>query len=174
MAQSGSMPGPGSGMGYGGMGSGGGKGYGGMWRGYQATPGQQEAFRKITEKYQPQFIKLADKLWAKRAQLNGALAQEKIDRQQAKAFAKEAGDLLAQSYELQVEMLADMREQGLSYFGMGMMHGGMMGGGMMDMMHGGMMGGMMNMMMGGGQRYYGDGQPGPGGYGNMPGPGMMQ
>lgn len=156
------------------MGPGGGAGYHGMWNNYQTTPEQQKAFQEITDKYQPSFTKFADTMWSKRAQLNGILAQEKIDRKQAKALAKEVGALLAQCYELQVEMLADMREMGLSYYGMGMMHGGMMGGGMMDMMGGGMMGGMMNMMMGGGQ-YYQGGQRSPGngqpGYGNR---GMMQ
>jgi zinc resistance-associated protein len=146
---------------------------GGMWNNYQTTPEQQKAFVAITEKYQPEFAKIADKMWAKRAQLNGILAQEKIDRKKVKSLAAEVGALLAQSYELQVEMLTDLREKGVSFYGMGMMHGGMMGGGMMDMMQGGMMGGMMNMMMGGGQ-YQQGGQYGPGNSGMMQGQGMMQ
>jgi len=175
-AQSGNMMGgqPGQIMGPGETRSGGGMGSGGgMWKNYQATPEQQKTFQEITAKYQPGFAAMADKLWAKRTQLNGILAQEKIDRKQVKELSKEIGALLGQSYELQVEMLADMREKGLSYFGMGMMHGGMMGGGMMDMMQGGMMGGMMNMMMGGGP-YHQNGQSGPGRSGMMQGQGMMQ
>lgn len=144
------------------MGTGGGYGNRGMWNNYQATPEQQKAYQEIIDKHQADFAQLADKMWAKRAQLNGILAQEKVDRKQAKQLAKEIGELLSQCYGLQVEMLVDMREKGLSYYGMGMMHGGMMGGGMMDMMQGGMMGGMMNMMMGGGQGYRGGGQQYPG------------
>lgn len=133
----------------------------GMWNNYQASPEQQKAYQDIIDKYQPDFSKLADTMWSKRAQLNGAVAQEKVDRTKVRALAKEVGDLLSQCYRLQVDMMLDMREKGVSYYGMGMMHGGMMGGGMMDMM----MGGMMNMMMGGqwnrtqDRQYPGDAMP---------------
>ena len=126
----GSGAGTGSGPGYGaGPGYGGGPGHGsGMWNNYRATPEQQQAFQGIMEKYQAPCTELAEKIWAKRALLNGLLAQEKIDRKQVQTLAKEVGALMAQAYEMQVEMLADMREKGLSHYGMGMMGGGMMGG----------------------------------------------
>lgn len=116
--------------------------YGDRWSNYNASPEQVKAYQMITEKYQPRFLELADQMWAKSAQLNGAIAQDKIDKALVKKLAKETGAIMAQTYELRVEMLVDMREQGLSYYGMGMMHGGMMGGGMMGggMMGGGMMG----------------------------------
>lgn len=139
------------------MGSGGGYGYHGMWNNYQTTPEQQKAYQEIIDKYQASFAQLADKMWSKRAQLNGLIAQDKVDRKQTTRLAKEVGELLSQCYGLQVEMLIDMRKKGLSYYGMGMMHGGMMGGGMMDMMGGG----MMNMMMGGSQWRHGGGQQYP-------------
>ncbi|SME92613.1 Spy/CpxP family protein refolding chaperone [Desulfovibrio gilichinskyi] len=142
------------------MGSGGGMGYGGgmrsnsMWNNYQPTPEQEKTFQEITSKYQPSFAKLKDAMWAKRVQLNGILAQDKINRKQTTALAKEVGALIAQCYELQVEMQADMREKGISYYGMGMMHGGMMD--------------MMDMMMDGGRYSPRGAQQG---YGNR---GMMQ
>ncbi|WP_158509909.1 Spy/CpxP family protein refolding chaperone [Pseudodesulfovibrio indicus] len=152
----GQMMGPGGGPG--------GPGHHGMWNNYQASPEQQKAYQEIFDKYQGDLSRLADKMWSKRAQLNGLLAQEKVDRKQVKQLADEVGALLSQCYALQVDMLVDMREKGLSYYGMGMMHGGMMGGGMMDMM----MGNMMNMMMGGGQWHQG-GQWYPGGDRQYPG-----
>ncbi|QGY39681.1 periplasmic heavy metal sensor [Pseudodesulfovibrio cashew] len=128
----------------------GGQGYAQDGRGYPAgqTGGwglskeQQQAYQTIAEKYRPQLVDLTNKLWARRALLNAELAQEKIDRKKVTALAGETGDLMKQCHMLQVEMQADMREQGLPYYGMGMMHGGygMMGGGM-GYMHGGMMGG---------------------------------
>jgi zinc resistance-associated protein len=104
---------------------------GGAWGSYQATPEQEAAVREIMDKYQPSMTAVAERMWAARAELNGELAREKIDRNTVKALAKKIGDMLAQSYEMQVEMLMEMRVKGLSYYGMGMMHGGMMGGGMM-------------------------------------------
>lgn len=133
---------------------GGGPGYHGMWNNYQPTPEEQKAYQEITDKYQADFTKLADKMWAKRARLNAAIAQEKVDRKQVKTLAGEVGELLSQCYALQVEMMVDMREKGLSYYGMGMMHGGMMHGGMMDMMMGGMM--MDGQWNRGGNRQYPD------------------
>lgn len=134
----GQMMGPGGGMGNGG-------GYGGaMWNNnYQPTPEQQKACQLIMEKYQPEFTKMTDSLWAKKAQLNAILAQKKVDSKQARTIAKEVGELMAKSYEVKVQMIIEMREKGLSYFGMGMMSGCMMDGG---------------MMMGGGPRYQHRGQ----------------
>lgn len=125
--------GPGGGMMGGGPGYGmmGGPGYGG-WNNYQLTPEQQKAYQDIAAKYQADFAKLSSEMWSKRAQLNAVLAQEKIDRAQAKALAAEIGKLSAQAYAMRVDMLVDMRESGISYYGLDMMHGGMMGGGMMD------------------------------------------
>jgi zinc resistance-associated protein len=127
---------------------------GGAWGSYQATPEQEAAVREIMDKYQPSISATAERIWAARAELNGELARDKIDRNTVKALAKKIGDMLGQSYEMQVEMLMEMRARGLSYYGMGMMHGGLMGGGLMGggMMGGGMMdGGMTGMMPGGWQ-----------------------
>ena len=130
-AQMGMGPGNGrmgGGQGYGMMGGGPGYGYGGN---YRLSPEQQKAYQEITAKYQAQFAKLSEQKWTKHAQLNAVLAQDKIDAAQARTLAKEIGALSAQAYEARVNMLIDMREQGFSYYGLGMMHGGMMGPGMM-------------------------------------------
>jgi zinc resistance-associated protein len=119
--------GPGGGMMGGGPGYGSGYGYGGN---YQLSPEQQKAYQEIVGKYQARFAKLSEQMWTKHAQLNAVLAQDKIDAAQAKSLAKEIGALSAQSIETRVNMLIDMREQGFSYYGLGMMHGGPMGGGM--------------------------------------------
>lgn len=125
------------------MGSGhmmGGSGYGG---GYGLTEEQVEASREIHAKYQDSFAELSEKIWSKRAQLSGELANEKVDRDRVEKLAGEVGDLMSKGYQMRVKMFMDMREKGLSYgacsgmMGGGMMHGGgMMGGGY----HGGMMG----------------------------------
>jgi zinc resistance-associated protein len=134
--------GPGSGMMGGGMMGpgmmGGGPGYGyGYGGGYQMTPEQRKAYQEIAGKYQAQFAKLSEQMWNKHAQLNAVLAQDKIDAAQARSLSKEIGALSAQVFETRVNMLIDMREKGFSYYGLGMMHGGHMGG----MMGPGMMGG---------------------------------
>ncbi len=120
---------------------------GGAWGSYQATPEQEAAVKEIMDKYQPSITATAERIWAARAELNGELARDTIDRNTVKTLAKKIGGMLAQSYEMQVEMLMEMRAKGLSYYGMGMMHGGLMHGGMMG---GGMMGDSMPGMMPGG------------------------
>lgn len=145
-AQMGMGPGGGPGYGPGGGMMGGGPGYGmmgggpgyGGWDNYRLTPEQQKAYQAIADKYQADFAKLASEMWAKRAQLNAVLAQEKIDRSQAKTLAGEIGELSARACAMRVDMLVDLRESGISYYGLDMMHGGMMHGGMMGY---GMMGG---------------------------------
>ena len=131
-------PGMGPGMAYGGWGSGGGK-----WGGYGLSPEQEKAYAEIAQKYQGELGKISERMWAQRAQLNALLAQDKIDRKQAKALAGEIGALSTRACQLRVEMLIDLREKGFSFYGLGMMGHGMMGPGMMGpgMMGGGMMGG---------------------------------
>ncbi|OIQ50697.1 Zinc resistance-associated protein precursor [Pseudodesulfovibrio hydrargyri] len=133
MGPGGGMMGPGMMGGGPGM-MGGGPGYGGN---YQLTPEQQKAYQEIVGKYQAQFAKLSEQMWNKHAQLNAVLAQDKVDAAQARSLAKDIGGLAAQTFETRVNMLVDMREKGFSYYGLGMMHGGMMGGpGMMGYGHG--------------------------------------
>jgi len=126
-------PGMGPGMAYGGWGSGGGK-----WGGCGFSPEQKKAYAEIARKYQGEMTKISERMWAERAQLNALLAQDKIDRKQAETLAGKIGALSTQACLLRVKMLIDLRENGFSYYGLGMMGHGMMGPGMMG---GGMMGG---------------------------------
>lgn len=126
-------------------------GQGGQWGwygqdDYQVSPEQQKAFQDIHQQYYKQMSELANKLWSRRAQLNGALAEDSVNRDRVDKLAKEVGDMMSQYYQMRVKMLMDMREKGLPFYGMGMMGGGMMGGGMMH--GGGMMGGYHGYGMG--------------------------
>lgn len=129
MGPGGGMMGGGQGM-MGGPGMMGGQGYG-YGGNYQLSPEQQKAYQEVTGKYRAQFAQLSEQMWNKHAQLNAVLAQDKIDAAQARTLAKEIGALSAKALETRVNMLIDMREKGFSYYGLGMMHGGMMGPGMM-------------------------------------------
>jgi zinc resistance-associated protein len=121
--------GPGGGMMGGGM-MGGGSGYG-YDDGYQLTAEQQKAYQEVVGKYRAQFAKLSEQVWNKHTQLNAVLSEDKVDADRARTLAKEIGELSAQRFETRVNMLIDLREKGLSYYGLGMMHGGMRHGGMM-------------------------------------------
>ncbi len=132
----------------------------------QMTAEEQKIVQDIVQKHHGQMVDLHKKIFAKQAELNAVMAQEKFDAAKARAMAKEIIALEADFMKSRLDMFIEMREKGVSYYGtcmigghmgpcmmggMGygmrrrgmMMDGGMMGPGMMmdeDMMDGGMMG----------------------------------
>lgn len=136
----------------------GGSGYHMMGSGMmsQLTTEEQKTVNDLVQKYHGPMMELKKQLFAKRAELNAVMAQEKFDPKKARALSKEISALQSRFTEQHTEMFIEMREKGVSYYGT-CMSGGRMGRGMiMDdntmgrgmMMDGGMMGsGMMNQNM---------------------------
>ena len=101
-----------------------GMGYG--WGYQQMTPEQQQAYQAIQKKYES-LDELMDKVWAKRSLLNAELAQANVDGKKVVALAEDLGKMMSELCVQNTKMIVEMREKGLPYYGMGWMHGGMMG-----------------------------------------------
>jgi Spy/CpxP family protein refolding chaperone len=110
------------------------------------TAEEQKIVQDIVTKHHATMVDLHKKIFAKRAELNAVMAQEKFDTAKARAMAKEIIDLESGLMKSRLDMFIEMREKGVSYYSACMM-GGRMGygmGGRGMMMDGGMMGpGMM-------------------------------
>jgi Spy/CpxP family protein refolding chaperone len=124
----------------------------------QMTAQEQKIVQDIVMKHHDRIVDLHRKIFAKRAELNAVMAQEKFDTAKARAMAKEIIALETDLMKNRLDMFIEMREKGVSYYGACMVGGhmgpcarGARGGGMgygmgsRDMMlDGGMMGpGMM-------------------------------
>jgi zinc resistance-associated protein len=122
----------------------------------QMTAEEQKIVQDIVEKHHGELVDLHKKIFAKRAELNAVMAQEKFDAGKARTMAKEIVSMQSGLMEKKLGMFIEMREKGISYYGTCMvggrmgpcMMGGSMGSGMRGrgmMMDGGMMGqGMMD------------------------------
>lgn len=102
----------------------------------QLSAEEQKTVQELVPTYQQTMMDLMKKIFAKRAELNAVMAQEKFDGTKARALGKELVNLHGQLMEQHLGMFIEMREKGVSYYGT-CMTGGMMGRGMM--MDGGMM-----------------------------------
>ncbi|ABA88954.1 hypothetical protein Pcar_1711 [Syntrophotalea carbinolica DSM 2380] len=121
----------------------GGSGYHMMGSGMmsQLTAEEQKTVNDLVQKYHGPMMELKKQLFAKRAELNAVMAQEKFDAKKARSLSKEISALQSKFMDQHAEMFIEMREKGVSYYGT-CMSGGRMGHGMM--MNDGMMGrGMM-------------------------------
>ncbi len=108
----------------------------------QLTDEEQKTVMELMQKYHGPMMELKKQLYAKRADLNAVMAQEKLDSKKARALAKEISALQSKFMDQHMEMFIEMREKGVSYYGT-CMSGGRMGRGMMGpgmMMDGSMMG----------------------------------
>jgi zinc resistance-associated protein len=124
----------------------------------QMTAEEQKIVQDIVQKHHGAMVDLHKKIFAKRAELNAVMAQEKFDAAKARTMAREIIALETDFMKNRLDMFIEMREKGVSYYGTCMIGGHtgpcMMGGGMGYGMSGrGMMmdGGMMGeeMMDGG-------------------------
>ncbi|MGE4545628.1 MAG: periplasmic heavy metal sensor [Pedobacter sp.] len=108
----------------------------------QLTDEEQKTVMDLMQKYHGPMMELKKQLYAKRADLNAVMAQEKFDGKKARALGKEISALQSKFMDQHMEMFIEMREKGVSYYGT-CMSGGTMGRGMMGpgmMMDDGMMG----------------------------------
>jgi zinc resistance-associated protein len=108
----------------------------------QLTDEEQKTVMDLMQKYHGPMMELKKQLYAKRADLNAVMAQEKFDGKKARALGKEISALQTRLMDQHMEMFIEMREKGVSYYGT-CMSGGKMGRGMMGpgmMMDGSMMG----------------------------------
>lgn len=101
----------------------------------QLTDEEQKTVMEVMQKYHGPMMELKKQLFAKRAELNAVMAQEKFDIKRARVLGKEISNHQDKLLEQQLEMIFEMREKGVSYYGTCMsgsrMGGGMMGPGMM-------------------------------------------
>lgn len=107
----------------------------------QLSPEEQKTVEELGQKYYGQMMDLRKQIFAKRAELNAVMAQEKFDAKKARILGKEIRLLQDSLHEKHLEMLIEMREKGVSYYGT-CMTGGKMG---RHMMGRGMMGQPMMM-----------------------------
>lgn len=96
----------------------------------QLTDEEQKTVAEVIQKYHGPMMELKKQLFAKRADLNAAMAQEKFDIKKARILGKEISNLQDKLLEQHLEMIFEMREKGVSYYGT-CMSGGRMGRGMM-------------------------------------------
>jgi Spy/CpxP family protein refolding chaperone len=119
---------------------------------------KKEAFDAIEAKYAPLADKAHQDVYAKNAELSGALAANPVDEAKVKALGKELGALYAKLSDLETEMRLEMRKQGIPFGPYMQPRHGRMGGGAMQ----GKMGGHGAMMGGHGGRMGGPGGMTPG------------
>ena len=116
----------------------------------QLSPEEQKVAQDIFQKHHGKLMDLHKKIFAKRAELNALMAQEKFDGQKARTMVKELASLESELTQNHLGVFIEMREKGVSYYGTcmiggqmgpcatgvgmgrGMMGQGMMGQGMMD------------------------------------------
>jgi zinc resistance-associated protein len=96
----------------------------------QLTAEEQKTVTEVSKKYQGPMMELRKQLFAKHAELNAVMAQEKFDPKKARALSKEILTLRNKMMEQHMEMNIEMREKGVSYYST-CMTGGKMGRGMM-------------------------------------------
>jgi len=118
----------------------------------QLSPEEQKIAQDVVQKHHGQIVEMHKKIFAKRAELNAVMAQEKFDAAKARALVKEISAMESDLMQKKLGLFIEMREQGVSYYGTCMVGGRMgpcsMGGGMGSGMSGrGMM--MDGSMMGG-------------------------
>jgi Spy/CpxP family protein refolding chaperone len=108
------------------------------------TAEERKIVQDIVQKHHGQMVDLHKKIFAKQAELNAVMAQEKFDAAKARSMAKEIIALEDDFMKSRLDMFIEMREKGVSYYGTCMI-GGHMG----PCMTGGMGYGMRNrgMMM---------------------------
>jgi Spy/CpxP family protein refolding chaperone len=90
------------------------------------TAEEQKVVQEIFTKHHDKMVDLHRKIFAKRAELNAAMAQEEFDAAKARGLAKEIIALENDLMNSRLEMFIEMREKGVSYYGTCMM-GGRMG-----------------------------------------------
>ena len=95
----------------------------------QLTDEEQKTVMELMQKYHGPMMELKKQLYAKRADLNAVMAQEKFDIKKARILGKEISNLQDKLLEQHLEMIFEMREKGVSYYGT-CMSGGRMGRGM--------------------------------------------
>jgi zinc resistance-associated protein len=134
----------------------GGQGYHKMGSGMmsQLTEQEQKTAMEVMQKHHGPMMELKKQLFSKRAELNAVMAQEKFDAKKARSFGKEIAVIQNKMMDQHMEMVIEMREKGVSYYGTCTMGGPMgsgMGGQRMMMDNGMMDNGMMEpgMMMDG-------------------------
>lgn len=104
------------------------------------SPEEQEIAKKLMQKNHDKLMELHKKIFAKRAELNAVMAQEKFEPQKARTLVNELASLESDLTKNHLGMFIEMRQQGVSYYGTCMIGGRMgpcatgvgMGRGMMD------------------------------------------
>ena len=92
---------------------------------------KKDAFDAIEAKFKAQVTKLHQDVYAKNAELTGALAASSVDEAKTKALSKELNGLYAQLNDIETEKRLEMRKQGIPFGPYMQPHHGKMGGGMM-------------------------------------------
>jgi zinc resistance-associated protein len=92
----------------------------------QLSPEEQKIAQDVVKRHHEQIVAMHRKIFAKRAELNAVMAQEKFDAAKAKALVKEISAMESDLMQRKLGLFIEMREKGVSYYGTCMV-GGRMG-----------------------------------------------
>ncbi|MEZ4599342.1 MAG: periplasmic heavy metal sensor [Syntrophotaleaceae bacterium] len=91
----------------------------------QLSPEEQQVVRDLMQKYHGQMVDMHKKIFAKRAELNAAMAQEEFNAGNARSLVKDIAKMQSDLTQMKLNMFIEMREKGVSYYGTCMVGGGM-------------------------------------------------
>ena len=92
----------------------------GAWGSYgQLSHEQQQALQRIYGEYSGRLYELRSLIYAKKAELNALLSKSRIDTAAIENLVSELNELRSELLATQVEMVMEMRQNGLPFFGWG-------------------------------------------------------